>query len=57
MMVCFIFGVSLVFGFIEEIGYMARISFVFDDVMLCGGSSSHVFYLQSIREETDEGYG
>lgn len=33
MMVCFIFGVSLVFGFIEEIGYMARISFVFDDVM------------------------
>lgn len=24
MMVCFIFGVSLVFGFIEEIGYMAR---------------------------------
>lgn len=33
MMVCFIFGVSLVFGFIEEIGYMARISFVFDDIM------------------------
>lgn len=33
MMVCFIFGISLVFGFIEEIGYMARISFVFDDIM------------------------
>lgn len=33
LMVCFIFGISLVFGFIEEIGYMARISYVFDNVM------------------------
>ena len=29
----FIFGVSLVFGYIEEIGYMSRISFVFDSAM------------------------
>ena len=33
MMVSFVFGISLVFGFIEEIGYMARISYVFDNVM------------------------
>lgn len=33
MMVSFVFGISLVFGFIEEIGYMARISFVFDSTM------------------------
>lgn len=32
-MLCFVFGVSFVFGFIEEIGYMARISFVFDSTM------------------------
>lgn len=32
-MLCFVFGVSLVFGFIEEVGYMARISYVFDDTM------------------------
>lgn len=33
MMSSFIFGVSLVFGFIEEVGYMARISYVFDGTM------------------------
>ena len=32
-MLCFVFGVSLVFGLIEEVGYMARISYVFDGVM------------------------
>ncbi len=29
----FVFGITLVFGLIEEIGYMARISFVFDGFM------------------------
>ncbi len=29
----YVFGVSLVFGFLEEIGYMARISYVFDSSM------------------------
>lgn len=33
MMVSFVFGISLVFGLIEEIGYMARISYVFDNAM------------------------
>lgn len=33
MMVSFVFGISLVFGFIEEIGYMARISYAFDNTM------------------------
>lgn len=33
LMVSYIFGISLVFGFMEEVGYMARISFVFDNVM------------------------
>ncbi|MFZ7102494.1 MAG: ferrous iron transport protein B [Peptococcaceae bacterium] len=33
MMVSFVFGISLVFGFIEEIGYMARISYAFDHTM------------------------
>jgi ferrous iron transport protein B len=32
-MVGFVAGVSLVFGFLEEIGYMARISYAFDDTM------------------------
>ena len=32
-MLCFVFGVSFVFGFIEEVGYMARISYVFDGTM------------------------
>lgn len=32
-MVGFVFGISLVFGFLEEIGYMARISYVFDNTM------------------------
>lgn len=32
-MVGFVFGITLVFGLIEEIGYMARISFVFDNAM------------------------
>lgn len=29
----YVFGVSLVFGFLEEIGYMARVSYVFDSSM------------------------
>ncbi|WP_349948753.1 ferrous iron transport protein B [Lacrimispora sp. BS-2] len=33
MMASFVFGVSLVFGFMEEVGYMARISYVFDNTM------------------------
>ena len=33
MMVSYVFGVSLVFGFIEDIGYMARVSYVFDNTM------------------------
>lgn len=33
MMSGFIFGISLVFGFMEEVGYMARISYVFDGTM------------------------
>jgi ferrous iron transport protein B len=32
-MACFVFGISFVFGLLEEIGYMARISFVFDNAM------------------------
>ena len=32
-MIGFVFGITLVFGFIEEIGYMARISYVFDQTM------------------------
>lgn len=33
MMSTYVFGMCLVFGFMEEIGYMARISFVFDNTM------------------------
>ena len=33
MMVSFVFGISLVFGFFEEIGYMARVSYAFDSTM------------------------
>ncbi|NCB92446.1 MAG: ferrous iron transport protein B [Clostridia bacterium] len=33
MMSGFAFGISLVFGFMEEVGYMARISYVFDGTM------------------------
>ncbi|MDR1421163.1 MAG: ferrous iron transport protein B [Treponema sp.] len=32
-MTSYVFGVTVVFGFIEEVGYMARVSFVFDGVM------------------------
>lgn len=32
-MLGFVFGINLVFGLIEEVGYMARVSYVFDDVM------------------------
>ena len=32
-MVGFVFGITFVFGLIEEVGYMARISFVFDNTM------------------------
>lgn len=32
-MIGFVFGVNLVFGFLEEIGYMARVSYVFDNTM------------------------
>lgn len=33
MMCGFVFGTTFVFGFLEEIGYMARISYVFDGTM------------------------
>lgn len=33
MMVSFVFGISLVLGFLEDIGYMARVSYVFDNTM------------------------
>ena len=33
MMSGFVFGISLVFGLMEEVGYMARISYVFDGTM------------------------
>ena len=33
MMSTYVFGMCLVFGFMEEVGYMARISFVFDNAM------------------------
>lgn len=32
-MLGFVFGINLVFGLIEEIGYMARVSYVFDNTM------------------------
>lgn len=32
-MLGFVFGINLVFGLIEEIGYMARVSYVFDHTM------------------------
>lgn len=32
-MACYVFGISFVFGFMEEVGYMARISYVFDNTM------------------------
>lgn len=32
-MIGFVFGVNLVFGFLEEVGYMARVSYVFDATM------------------------
>lgn len=32
-MLGFVFGVNLVFGLIEEVGYMARVSYVFDGTM------------------------
>lgn len=33
MMSAFVFSTVLVFGFLEEIGYMARVSYVFDNLM------------------------
>ena len=41
----FVFGTSLVFGFAEEVGYMARISYVFDNTMqkLAYGKQSCLF--------------
>lgn len=32
-MIGFVFGINLVFGLIEEVGYMARVSYVFDSTM------------------------
>ncbi|HHX14245.1 MAG TPA: hypothetical protein GX726_04735 [Clostridiales bacterium] len=32
-MIGFVFGVTLVFGFLEEVGYMARVSYIFDSTM------------------------
>lgn len=37
MMVGYVFGINLVFGIYEETGYMARISFVFDNAMALFG--------------------
>lgn len=31
-MASYVFGISLVFGLMEDVGYMARISYVFDDI-------------------------
>lgn len=33
-MVSYVFGISLVFGLMEEVGYMARNSYVFDNTMI-----------------------
>lgn len=33
MMVGYVFGINLVFGIYEDVGYMARISYVFDSTM------------------------
>ncbi|HHW94621.1 MAG TPA: ferrous iron transport protein B [Mogibacterium sp.] len=32
-MIGFVFGVNLIFGFLEEVGYMARVSYVFNGTM------------------------
>ncbi len=32
-MASFVLGISLVFGFLEDVGYMARVSYVFDNTM------------------------
>lgn len=32
-MVGFVFGINLIFGLVEEVGYMARVSYVFDGTM------------------------
>lgn len=32
-MIGFVFGINLIFGLIEEVGYMARVSYVFDSTM------------------------
>lgn len=32
-MLGFVFGINLVFGYIEEVGYMARVSYAFDNTM------------------------
>jgi ferrous iron transport protein B len=32
-MAAFVFGINFAFGFLEDVGYMARVSFVFDGVM------------------------
>lgn len=33
MMSSYVLGISLVFGFLEDVGYMARVSYVFDNTM------------------------
>ena len=32
-MASYVLGISLVFGFLEDVGYMARVSYVFDHAM------------------------
>lgn len=32
-MASYVLGISLVFGFLEDVGYMARVSYVFDNTM------------------------
>ncbi len=45
-MASYVFGISLVFGLMEDVGYMARISYVFDDTMTklgLQGKSNYAF--------------
>ena len=50
-MIGFVFGITLVFGFIEEIGYMARISYVFDNTMAKLGLQGKVALEEDISSE------
>lgn len=43
-MASYVFGISLVFGLMEDVGYMARISYVFDDTMTKLGLQGKAIY-------------